>query len=216
MMKKGLLAFIGMSVLSQQLAFASGIPVVDVAGIAQMIQDGIQQANEAMNQLNATRQQIEDFKNAAEAEKKRFEGNWKLSDVLSDPTLTSYLPSDDWQKIYDGSRDVSALREEYGLYSENEDEQKVFDSMLTDIDVLQDSYSATVKRTENIKNLAAYMDQAQTPQQKADYQNRIAYEQLQIQNEKIKIDTVAALMEKRQRALNQARMNAAYDKYKDK
>ena len=60
------------------------------------------------------------------------------------------------------------------------------------------------------------MDQAQTPQQKADYQNRIAYEQLQIQNEKIKIDTVAALMEKRQRALNQARMNAAYDKYKDK
>lgn len=198
-------------------AFATGIPVVDVASITQSVAEAAQRAADALNQLNAARQQINEVKNAAQAEKARFEGNSNLSSVLSDPTISSYLPSDDWEKVYTNrSSELSGLRAEYGLKSDDTTKQKVYDELLTNISVMQDSYDATVKRSENIKQLATYMDAAKTPQAKADYANRIAYEQTQIMNEKTKIDSMSSLMAQRTAAINKALAAQTLAKYQDK
>lgn len=184
---------------------ASGIPVVDVAGIAQMLQSATQQAAQALDQLNAT-------KNAMMAEKARFEGNWSLADVLNDPTLISYLPSKDWQDLYTSGRDFTQLRKKYNLVSNNPIKQKAFDGMLANLDVMEKSYESTVKRQKNIEDLSRYMNSAQTPQQKSDFSNRLAFEQVQLANEKSRLDSLNVLMKQKKDLESEAKANAFKNK----
>ncbi|CNK25749.1 P-type DNA transfer protein VirB5 [Yersinia aldovae] len=195
---------------------SAGIPVVDVAGIAQMLQNATQQAQEALDNLDAIKSQIAETKSMADAAKARFEGNWGLADVLNDPTLNSYLPTKDWSDIYGGTRDLTNLRDKYGLKSQNTSIQKHYDEMLTNLDVMQEAYDSTVKRSDNIRKLGTMMDTAQTPQQKADYANRIAVEQTEILNENTKIELVKTQMEQRAKAQEQSRRQAWIDEFRSK
>ncbi|ENG8827714.1 type IV secretion system protein [Salmonella enterica] len=194
-------------------AGASGIPVVDAASIAQMVQDGIETAKQAADQLNQLKEQYNQAIAAAEAERQRFEGNWNLGNILNDPTLTSYLP-DNWSDIYSG--DVSGLREQYQLKSSNPDVQKRYDSLLNNLNSMQEVYDSTIKRTKNIEQLASYMNQAQTPQQKTDYANRILFEQAQIQNEQSKVVAVKTMMDQRAIIESHARRQAWFDEFGNK
>ena len=194
--------------------YASGIPVVDVAGIAQMVQNATATAQQALDQLNQLKQQYDQAVAAAKAEKERFEGNWSLGDILNDPTLTSYLP-DDWTDIY-SSGDVSGLRDQYKLKSSNPEVQEQYDSLLSNLNAMQEAYDATVQRTKNIEQLASYMNSAQTPQQKTDYANRILFEQTQIQNEQAKVSAVKAMMEQREYIQNKARAQSWIDEFRSK
>ena len=195
MRRKFLASIIACSLVMPVAVYASGIPVVDVAGIAQMVQNATATAQQALDQLNQLKQQYDQAVAAAKAEKERFEGNWSLGDILNDPTLTSYLP-DDWTDIY-SSGDVSGLRDQYKLKSSNPEVQEQYDSLLSNLNAMQEAYDATVQRTKNIEQLASYMNSAQTPQQKTDYANRILFEQTQIQNEQAKVSAVKAMMEQR-------------------
>jgi hypothetical protein len=76
---------------------------------------------------------------------------------------------------------------------------------------MEDSYKASVERQNNIEQLARYMNDAQTPQEKQDYANRLQYEQIQLANEKTRIDTMATLMEEKNKAQSRAKA-AALDK----
>jgi type IV secretion system protein VirB5 len=194
-------------------AGAVGIPVIDPASIAQMVQQATATAQQAADQLNQLKDQYNQTVAAAEAEKQRFEGNWNLGDILNDPTLTSYLP-DTWTDIYSG--DVSGLRDQYQLKSSDPDVQQQYDSLLSNLNSMQEAYDSTVQRTKNIEQLASYMDQAQTPQQKTDYANRILYEQAQIQNEQSKVAAVKTMMDQRAVIESHARRQAWFDEYGDK
>ena len=185
--------------------FASGIPVIDVAGVAQMVQNATQQAKQALDQLNTT-------KNAVMAEKARFEGNWNLADVLNDPTLISYLPSKDWQDLYNSGRDFAKLRKKYNLVSSDPIKQKAFDGMLANLDVMEKSYESTVKRQKNIEDLSRYMNSAQTPQQKDDLSNRLAFEQVQLSNEKSRLDSLNVLMKHKKDLEGEAKANSFKNK----
>lgn len=214
MRRKFLATFIVCSLAMPVAVNATGIPVLDVAGIAQMVQNATATAQQALDQLNQLKQQYDQAVAAAKAEKERFEGNWSLGDVLNDPTLTSYLP-DDWTDIY-SSGDVSGLREQYKLKSTNSEVQEQYDSLLSNLSTMQEAYDSTVKRTKNIEQLASYMNSAQTPQQKADYANRILFEQTQIQNEQAKVNAVKTMMEQREYIQNKARQQAFIDRFGDK
>ena len=179
-------------------AMATGILTFDTTAALNMAQQAKDVADQALKQLEATKQ-------AAEQAKSRFEGNWGMADILNDPTLNSYLPKGDWKDIYDGSRDVTAKRDEYQLHSSNPDVQKSYDELLTNIAVMEDSYKASVERQNNIEQLARYMNDAQTPQEKQDYANRLQYEQIQLANEKTRIDTMATLMEEKNKAQSRAK-----------
>lgn len=184
-------------------AMSNGILTYDATAALNMVQQAKDVADQALKQLEATKQ-------AAEEAKSRFEGNWGMADILNDPTLNSYLPKDDWQNIY-GNRDLSAKRDEYQLHSDSPEVQKSYDELLTNIAVMEDAYNASVERQNNIEQLARYMNEAQTPQEKQDYANRLQYEQIQLSNEKTRIDTLASLMEEKNKAQGRARA-AALDK----
>jgi type IV secretion system protein VirB5 len=194
-----MLAILG--VLGHGLVGAAGIPVVDVQGIAKMVENAVTQARQALDQLNCTKAMISNAQSVFNHIKSVTEGNWNLGSVLNDPTLTSYLPSKTWSDVYSmNSGDLAALRQQYGLKSDNPVLQQRFDNLLSNLNMMQKSYAASAQRQQNIQQLANYLNSAQTPAQKQDLMNRIQYEQVQLQNEKARLDSVQKLMDMQQRA----------------
>ncbi|OAT35733.1 VirB5 family type IV secretion complex minor pilin [Hafnia paralvei ATCC 29927] len=214
MRRKLLSVFIACYFTAPLIANATGIPVFDAGSIMQMVQNATETAQQAADQLNQLKDQYNQAVAAAEAEKARFEGNWSLGDILNDPTLTSYLP-DNWTDIY-SSGDVSGLRDQYQLKSSNPEVQEQYDSLLSNLNTMQEAYDSTVQRTKNIEQLASYMNSAQTPQQKSDYANRILFEQTQIQNEQAKVNAVKTMMEQREHIQNKARAQSWIDEFRSK
>lgn len=200
--------------VSSPLSVSAGIPVADPLVLAQAIQNAAEVAQQAETQLNQMKQQYQQMKSEADAMKNRFEGNWNLGDILNDPTLSSYMPQN-WTDIY-STGDVSKLRNQYGLKSTDDATQKIYDEKLHNMDTIQKAYEATVERTNNIDKLATYMNTAETPQQKADYANRILYEQTQILNEKSKMDAATTLMEQRETIADKARAQSWIDEFGSK
>lgn len=82
-------------------AFADGIPTVDPMAIQQMIKSAEEQARQALDQLNTMKDQVSQTKANFEHVKSTTEGNSGLGDVMNDPTLTSYLPKQNWNAVYD-------------------------------------------------------------------------------------------------------------------
>ncbi len=188
-------------------ALASGIPVVDVTGIAQMVTNATQQAQQALDMLNAQKETISQAKSQFDHIKSISEGNWNMGDVLNDPTLNSYLPAKSWSDIYNSTADLVGLRQKYGLTSSNPILQKRFDNLLTNLNVLQKSYESSAQRQRNIEQLSRYMNSSNTPQQREDLANRLQYEQIQLANERTRLDTIQRLMDLQQQAETQKNVN---------
>ncbi|OCL19319.1 hypothetical protein A9G07_10085 [Gilliamella sp. wkB72] len=200
-------------------SYSTGIPTVDAAAIAQTVQNALQQAQQALEQLNALKEQIEEAKNINEKLKKeseeqlrRFEGNWGLGNVFVDPTISSYLNIDDWKTEMNDSQNLSSLREKFGVTSKSESFQKNIDSLLVSYDLMQQSYEASTKRAENIVELAKLLNEAKTPQEKEDLNNRLAFEIAQNQIDKTRIDTMAKLLEQQDR-LKKNKMAVEFEKF---
>jgi type IV secretion system protein VirB5 len=187
---------------------AAGIPTFDYAAILQMMANAKDQAKQALDQLDAVKRQIDQAKSNFEHMKSITEGNSNLADVLRDPTLDSYLPKQNWRDIYSTARDLSSLRKQYGLTSRDPLQQKQYDVLLTNLDVLQQSYNASVKRSKNIEQLGQMLNTTSTPQQRADLENRLKVEQLDIENEKTRLDTLSRLTELNNAAEATARSEA--------
>ena len=64
--------------------------------------------------------------------------------------------------------------------------------MLTELNNMQTAYNTAVKRSDHISNLSKKLEQAATPQEKADYQNAINTESNNLLNEKTKLDLAKA------------------------
>jgi hypothetical protein len=65
-----------------------------------------------------------------------------------------------------------------------------------------------VKRSKNIEQLGQMLNTTSTPQQRADLENRLKVEQLDIENEKTRLDTLSRLTELNNAAEATARSEA--------
>ncbi len=118
-----------------------------------------------------------------------------------DPAMTSYLPKSSWKDVYAvGSGELSRLRAQYGIKSDHPKELKEFDDLLSQANTLEKAYGASVERQKNIEQLAGKLNTTQTPQEREDLSNRLQYEQLQLQNEQMRLDRIQRLMEVQEKA----------------
>ncbi len=199
-------------------AYASGIPTVDVLGIAQMVTQGITRAAEAKAALDAAMNAIDQAKSQFDDMKRMVSGNSRYGSRYNNSKLTDYIPTttavDGWEQIYSNvdSGAISQMRNRYGLTSKNQMQQEVWDTRLADFQTSKASYSASNLRLENIKNLQAEADAAITPQEKSDIQARIATEQAAIATDSNRLASMKDLQEKQDR-INKQRLNANFNKF---
>lgn len=212
-----LAALIGVSSTSM-LANATGIPTVDAASIFQLAANAMEQAEQAKAALDEATRGIEEARSQFNELKGLTTGNSGFGSYFNDSNMTSYLPTTttngSWQQIYSSfdSSKLSALREKYGLVSDDAQQQEVFDKKLINLATAQEQYAANNYRLENIKKLQEAADSAVTPQQKEDISNRIKTEQAAIANETNRQTTSKELMDK-QDALLAQKQNADFDDF---
>jgi type IV secretion system protein VirB5 len=179
--------------------WAGGIPVADPLAVAEMVKNAAAQANQAMEQLKATKSQIEQAKSQFDALKAATQGNSGLGSQFIDPAITSYLPKSSWKEVY-ATGDLSRLRAQYGIKSDNPKDLKEFDDLLAQANTLEKAYVASTGRQKSIEQLAAKLNTTKTPQEREDLANRLHYEQLQLQNEQARLDRVQRLMDIQEKA----------------
>lgn len=196
----------------------AGIPTVDAAGIAASIAHAMQQAAEAAAQLEAIQQEIQQAQEQFDETKEMITGNSNYGSQYWSTELVSYIPTDattgSWEEIYSSmdSSTLNSYRQKYGLISDVPTQQEVYDKQLTNLRTLEAAHRANNLRLENIQNLQALADAAETPQEKDDIQARLAAEQAAIANEANRLATVKDLMARQDRMLAQ-RQNAEFQDF---
>lgn len=211
-MKRMTKAFFATLVLCSQAAHSSGIPTVDVAGLAQMALNAQQQAQEALAQLNAAKQAIEQAKSQYEEYKGLMTGNAKLGDFLNNPSLNSVLPVGEWGSIYSNAKNLSSLRSRYGLTSSDPGVQGMFDKLLSQAGLLEDAYDASNQRVENASKLRSMLNTVKTPQEREDLNLRFQQEQLELTNTSMRLQNMKMLMEQQQQIDDKKKGQAMWGK----
>lgn len=161
---------------------ASGIPTVDAAGIATTIAENLKTLEQLKSQLDAINQQIDQAKQFAKDTKNRFEGNWKLGDLVNNDDFLRSLPSNAKDILVDGMS-LDGLRNKYGLKSDNAGLQKQFDNLMAYGERVRKNYKNTLKRIEKLNQIKTLNDAATTPTQKQDVANKLALMQLEFNQE---------------------------------
>ena len=169
-------------VFSANYATASGIPTVDAAGIATTISENLKTLEQLKSQLDAINQQIDQAKQFAKDTKNRFEGNWKLGDLVNNDDFLNSLPSSAKDILVDGMS-LDGLRNKYGLKSDNAGLQKQFDNLMAYGERVEKNYKNTLKRIEKLNQIKTLNDTATTPTQKQDVANKLALMQLEFNQE---------------------------------
>lgn len=203
-------------------AASAQIPVTDGASIANSIQQQIETMAKWKMQYDQMVSQIDQMKQQYQS----LTGSRGLGDILNNPALREYLPSD-WQGVYDAvkSGGYSGLS---GRAQSIFEENKVYDLCGNLADSQQrthceaqavkgaqdkafalDAYDKAKSRLTQIDQLMAKINDTSDPKAIAELQGRIAAEQAMIQNEQTKLQMyqmVAAaedrLQEQRQREIN--------------
>ncbi|MCY1286045.1 P-type DNA transfer protein VirB5 [compost metagenome] len=187
------------ALMQAPVAFASGggIPTVDVANLAQMVQDAQAQAQQALDALNTAKEGIAQAKQQYEHYQSIVTGNDKLGDFLNDPALNRVLPMGDWADMYEDVQDIADLRGRYGLTSKNKDVQAKFDQLLAMTGALEANYNASTERVKNAEKLRQKLDEVQTPQEKEDLNLRYQQEFLELQNQQLRLANMKYLDEQK-------------------
>lgn len=167
---------------STHYAIASGIPTVDTAGIATTISENLKTLEQLKSQLDAINQQIDQAKQFAKDTKNRFEGNWKLGDLVNNDDFLNSLPSDAKDILVNGMS-LDRLRNKYGLKSDNAGLQEQFDNLMAYRERLEKNYKNTLKRINKLNQIKTLNDAATTPTQKQDVANKLALMQLEFNQE---------------------------------
>ncbi|EET2714436.1 P-type DNA transfer protein VirB5 [Escherichia coli] len=193
-------------------SYASGIPTVDVANIAQLVSNAQQQAKQALDQLNETKAAIKQAKSQYDHYKNLVTGNNQLGNFLNDPLLNKVLPLNDWNDIYSDTKNLSDLRNRYGLTSSDPKIQQVFDKLLQQAGALEDNYNASSQRVDNAEQLRQRLNTVQTPQEREELALRLQQEQLELQNQQIKLQNIQMLMEQKERIEDKKRAQAFWNR----
>ena len=109
---------------------ASGIPTVDVAAIAQMVADGMEEAARFTQDMEEARNRLQEMKEQGEHYKSMVDGHWDYEKILNDPNLNDFFANEEWQDIYDNVTNLDQLRDEFGMYSDDPNVQNRYDKEL--------------------------------------------------------------------------------------
>lgn len=197
---------------SPLLSQASGIPTVDVANIAQLVMNATQQAQQALDQLNETKAAIQQAKSQYDHYKNLVTGNNQLGNFLNDPLLNNVLPAKEWSDIYSDTKNLTDLRNRYGLTSRDPKVQAAFDKLLQQAGALEDTYNAASQRIDNAEQLRQRLNTVQTPQEREELGLRLQQEQLELQNQQIKLQNIQMLMDQKEKIEDKKRAQAFWKK----
>ena len=184
--------------------FASGIPVVDVAGLAQAVQQVTylsQQLQTLQTQLQTTKNQLQ----KATDLNTYVTGNASYANLLDRSDLYNSLPSN-LAGMYGGSVNAQAL----GLSSSNSIVNENGNVIASGMDSLDDLYADLRERTKNIENMKTVMNSTTTPTQRADLANRLSYEALLLQNDQNQIQTALKYTDLKQQQVSAKNANTFY------
>lgn len=176
--------------------YASGIPVVDVAGIAQMITDSATRAQEFSQSISEARNRLNQLKSQAQHYKSMVEGHYGFEEILSDPNLNDAIDLSAYSDLYDAIDDVSDLREEFGLYSDNPVIQRRYDMQLKQLKFQETLYERSAKRQERMSRLLSQFGTATTPAAKEDLGNAINFEKTLMENEQDMMTAMSEMLER--------------------
>ncbi|MGY5823574.1 type IV secretion system protein [Vibrio chemaguriensis] len=190
--------------------YASGIPVVDVAGIAQMITDSATRAQEFSQSISEARNRLNQLKSQAQHYKSMVEGHYGFEEILSDPNLNDVIDLSAYSDLYDAIDDVSDLREEFGLYSDNPVTQRRYDMQLKQFKFQETLYERSVKRQERMSRLLSQFSTATTPAAKEDLGNAINFEKMLMENEQDMMTAMSEMLEHQKQLEIEKRLNRSY------
>ncbi|EQB98957.1 type IV secretion system protein [Photorhabdus temperata] len=190
---------------------ASGIPTVDVANIAQLAANAKQQADEALSQLNKTKEAIQQAKSQYDHYKGLVTGNDQLGNFLNDPLLNNVLPLSDWNDIYMDTKNLADLRSRYGLTSRDPKVQQAFDHLLSQAGALEDTYNAASQRIKNAEQLRKKLNTVKTPQQREELGLRLQQEQLELQNQQMQLQNMRLLMDQQEKLADKKKAQDLWD-----
>ncbi len=186
--------------------FATGIPVVDVASLAQAVQQVAylsQQLQTLQSQLETTKSQLSQATNL----NTYVTGNSNYASLLNSDSMYNTLPST-LSGMYSSS--TSANASSLGLSSTNTVVQDSDNVIASGMDNLDSLYADLRDRTTNIENLKTMMDSTTTPTQRQDMANRLAYESLLLQNDQNQIQTAVKYVDLKQQQVASKNANAFY------
>ncbi|MGP5367268.1 P-type DNA transfer protein VirB5 [Pseudomonas helleri] len=201
----GLLSAVMVATTLPATAAVPGIPTLDAATGIILETNAIAQAKQALAALKEAQNYIKQTKAQWDESKTLNTGNDRLGDFLNNPELNKVMPMGDWAAIYQGVKDIKALRERYQLISKDASTQQKFDQILETTDALERIYDSTTERVKNAQEMRAKLNQVETPQQKADLQLRYQQEMLEQQSQEMRMGNIQALMQQQDKMENTKR-----------
>jgi type IV secretion system protein VirB5 len=211
----------------------AGIPVIDVAAIAQQVQQVIawgKQYTQMVDQINNLRNQYSQLQTTYNS----LTGDRGLATLLNagaDQAARRYLPeqADELEKLSAGlvsgygplQSSIASLRSKVsslppGTFGAGTDALKALSAKLDSIATQQAmgkaAYSAAAQRTRDIENLIATSGVATDPKAIAEMQTRITAQQALLQNESSKLQAMA-YMQQTEQAQNEQRANETISKW---
>lgn len=159
------------------------IPVTDAAGLAQAVQ-----------MVTEAQKQYEQIKNNFDETMSAIEGNdWSYfaSEVSND---YDFIPMEDWSDIED--IDVTALRNRYGLHSDDPEMQEMYDQRMRYLAANESAYASQQQHLENIEALRSRASSIQTPQKREELANAISLEVAAMQSDQNRIETINQNMDR--------------------
>jgi|TARA_R110001606_G_scaffold366348_1_gene521461 type IV secretion system protein VirB5 len=190
-------------------SYATGIPVIDVASIAQAIEQLVQlqqQFSELQAQTGLSEEQL-----------RSLTGARGLADLVNDPSSRYYIPSEyqdllkltagieggDYNALQNRVGDLLAAAEILNLeetgFKAGSKEAKTFVSDQNQIAIngalAEAAYDEANLRTANLQTLLDRINSAEDPKEIADLQARISAEQLMLSNEQIKLAALSETQE---------------------
>jgi len=180
------------------------MPVIDVTAIAKDIENHLETVAKWKIQYKQMVMQIDQMKQ----EYKSLTGSRGLGDILDDPRLRDYLPSN-WQSVYDSMKTLgyASLRgRAKSIFEDNKihdicanlgDSQERIHCEAQAVKAAQDkaftveAYDKSQLRLEQIDKLMAKINDTHDPKAISELQGRIAIEQTKIQNQKTQLQLYA-------------------------
>lgn len=194
---------------------ASGIPVVDVAKIAN------DTANQAAN-IAKYIQMIQQYQQQIQQMKQQYDsltGSRGLGMIMNSPEMRSYLP-DEWQQVYSGissggyqglSGGAQAILEGSGLLNACQTQssanrgfcERQLAKAAQDKAYALEAFDKASQRWNQIQQLMAQINSTSDPKAIAELQARINAEQAAIQNEQTKLQMFQMLAQVEERLIEQ-------------
>jgi type IV secretion system protein VirB5 len=191
---------IAMLVCGNSSAFATGIPVVDAAHVAETVAGWAAQATSMGKELSQLKQQYEQMQQQYQS----LNGVRGLGDLVNNPELRKYLPSDYQSILNQGYGNASSIRsaakiigiDETSLGA-NTDAAQAFNSNAQQAALnratAEEGYRQASARFDDIQVLLDKINDSPDAKDIADLQARIQAEQVMQQNESNRLAMLAQL-----------------------